>query len=180
MRGTRRGEAVRCRVVLVGLAALLPLLALPAPPAQAGLGCNPYPVGRCGAYDREDVVFCWDPQVFARNGTYVTGTDADVVAVGTWGLPPLPLPLPPLAGVDVQGALAGANVLYVRLAPAQALLAAPLTAPLPLGSAWRETNGVPGLQERALDCGTFTWYAECQAWMGPYGTLRVPADAALA
>lgn len=70
----------------------------------------------------------------------------------------------------------GLVVAYVRTAPAEAFAADPMTADLPFGSTWQETNAVAGLQREAVTCATFEWWAECDSWMGPYNAARVGPD----
>jgi ABC-type amino acid transport substrate-binding protein len=144
-------------------------------PAVASLAaaepCNPYPVGRCGAFNRENVIFCFDTAAYARDHSYVSATDADAVVIGTAAAPPPPMQLPTVDGTDLEGVYTGANVAYVRLAPAQGFAADPYNADLPTRSVWLEANHVPGLQTRSASCATFQWWAECHAWMGPLGNV---------
>lgn len=136
---------MRLAVLLLLVAPVVAVL-----PADAE-GCAPYPVGRCGAYDRESVVFCY----LVEEGVMVDASDASAT--------------PLLEG--------GVVVAYVRTAPTQAFAADPMTADLPFGSAYQETNGVEGLQRERVTCATFEWWAECDSWMGPYNEARVEPDA---
>ena len=117
---------------------------------QAGT-CNPYPVGRCGASDREQVTFCY--QIVA--GRMIDATDHHVLAIGT-----------------SQGAALPDNtakgVVYVRLAPTETFADDPYESDLPFGTIIVETNTIRGAQLTPFRCGQFIWYAECDSWMGPY------------
>jgi hypothetical protein len=160
------------------LAAVLLALPLLASVASAD-ACDPYPIGRCGAYQREAAVFCWDAATFAKSHTYVSATDADAIAVGTSALPPLPAALPPPADAVYAN---NANLIYLRTAPLQAFLADPANADLPSKSVWKEGNNLPGLQTRDATCGTFVWYEECHPpqWMGPIGLVNHAPDTLVA
>jgi len=163
-------------LLLVAMALVLPTVASVA----LAEPCNPAPVGRCGAFQRENVIFCYDTQTYARYHTFVSGTDTNAVIVGTAALPPLPMLLPTVGDVDLDAKYHDANVLYLRLAPAQAFAADPYNADLPTKSVWQEANSVPGLQLKDVTCATFTWYAECNSWMGPYQESIVHPDTMVA
>lgn len=132
------------------LALLLLAPALAALPVDAE-GCAPYPIGRCGAYDRESVVFCYR----IEEGIIVDASDMSATPLVEDGL----------------------VVAYVRAAPTEAFAADPMMADLPFESVYQETNAVDGLQRERVTCGTFEWWAECDSWMGPYNESRVEADA---
>ena len=137
--------------LLVGGVALSPLASL----AEASHICDPYPIGRCGAYQRESVIHCYEAPHAA--GVFTAATDPHVVGVG---------------GPDVVSIDTGGRALYyVRLTPAERFVADPMGASLPTKSVWEERNEKPGLQMKTFKCATFTWFAECEPaqWMGPYG-----------
>jgi len=136
--------------------------------AEEPAACNPEPIGRCGAYDREAVTFCY----LLVAGKMVSATDSDAIILGGAALPQLPVQLPPL--------VANLNFAYVRAAPAVAFASDPWNAELPLKSIWKESNNAPGLQTKASTCATFLWFAECNSWMGPYAPRSTAADMLLA
>lgn len=110
--------------------------------------CNPYPVGRCGAYDRELVVFCY----FIVRGEMVDATDHHVIAVGG------------SQGVVFPDNWAMGDY-YVRLAPTESFLDDPYESDLPSRTLIEETNSKVGPQLAPFKCADFIWYAECDSWM---------------
>lgn len=143
-------------MVLVALAA----------PAVAPHVCDPYPIGRCGDYQRESVVFCY----VLVQGQYVSATETDVIAIGS-----TPGANPP----NVVGVGDAPGLFFVLLTPTMNLAADPWEAPMPFKSLWRERNAVQGLQIVPFQCANFVWFAECEpaAWMGPFNiTDRVPDE----
>ncbi len=127
--------------------------------------CEPYPIGRCGDYQRESVIFCY----VVENGLYVNATDDEATGlVDLTGNAEEETGLPPADEASY----------YVRTAPAEAFVGDPLGAPLPLGTLYEETNFVGGLQPQDFKCGKWVWFAECipQQWMGPTGVFSQPAD----
>jgi hypothetical protein len=131
--------------------ALVALLTVP--PTSAESQCEPYPVGRCGNFDREDIIFCFK----IVGGLYVSGTtEAETLAIGE------------------------TQIVHVRLAPTGSFVGDIMNAPLPFQSVYRETNAVAGLQMESVTCATFEWWAECDSWMGPYNEFRAEADEQIA
>jgi len=137
--------------------------------------CDPYPVGRCGAFQREQVGICWLPQT-GQQWTDISPTDTNAIVVtdqqvAVPGLLDVPLPAP---GTP-QG-------VYVRLTPVENFLADPMHAPLPTKSVWRETNNRLGLQPTSFACGVAVWYAECHPpqWMMLSSPTAIGADTILA
>lgn len=146
---------MRATLLLVGVLALGFLA--PAGIVQADEQCAPYPIGRCGLFDREAVVFCY----VVQSGIMRSASDASAIALGS--------PLPQ-TGALLKG-------FYVRPGPAQAFVADPYNTPLPTKSLYQESNSVGGLQTVAsFRCAQFVWFAECDSWMGPYGVLNKVSD----
>jgi hypothetical protein len=165
------------RIHTVAAVALLAGLVLPVamPPAVAS-PCDPYPIGRCGAFDQESVVFCYAP---GPGNTLTTNspTDFNAIELGTDGVN--------IAGegVDVGGVVPGAkDVAYLRLTPTESFATSPQTAPLPTKSTWQESNSVPGLQVAAFACANFIWFEVCDPpqWMGPYNIVVKARDTMVA
>jgi hypothetical protein len=127
--------------------------------------CDPYPIGRCGAYQRETVMFCY----VIAGGRYVSATDD--TAIGLVGGEAL---LGQKTGVpQVDDAL-----LYVRPRPTETFVNDPWNAPFPFQTAYKESNNVPGLQAKDFWCAQWVWFAECepQQWIGPTGVIAKRAD----
>lgn len=121
-----------------------------AAPVASAENCAPYPIGRCGAYDRERVIFCY-------HGPPENMVDASSPAI--------------TVGRD------GTNdVLHIRTAPTEGFAGDVMNAPLPFESVYRDTNFVKGLQVKESTCGMFEWWAECDSWMGPYNIFTAAAD----
>lgn len=138
------------------------------PDQDGGPPCDPYPVGRCGDHQREEVVFCY----VQRDGLYVSATDD-----GAIGIPGGAQNLGIETGVpDVDEA-----AYYVRQEPTDTFLADPNTAPFPFKTFFEESNNVRGLQPEPFKCGKWTWFAECvpQQWMGPTGLVDKFPDSLL-
>jgi hypothetical protein len=151
-------------------AALAAAFAIPLAPgvgAEETDECIPYPVGFCGQYDRQNVVFCYT----MVNGLYVSASDDSAVKLGH--------PEVRVAGV---GGLTADHVQpekwvgYLRTAPTEAFANDPWNQPLPRQSVWQETNIAPGLQVKKATCAQFQWWAECDSWMGPYLPVEVGPD----
>lgn len=133
-----------------------------APLAEASHICDPDPIGRCGAYQRESVVFCY----LKVGNLYLSPTDTHVVAIG--GTPP-----------DVVSVDSGnPGLLYARLSPAEAFAGDPYDAPIPFNTLFREKNTFHGLQPKAYKCANFVWFAECEPaqWMGPFNVVDKAPD----
>jgi hypothetical protein len=150
------------RLVLLALFAGLALAQLPAGVHADGKCLDPQPIGRCGAFDRENVVFCF----VLVQGRMVSGTSTDAIALGG----------PKLVGSHDNSD----GRVFVRLGPSVDLLKDPYNAPLPRGDAFQDSNGVPGLQTQPVTCASFVWYAECGTWMGPFDPIQHAADAVVA
>lgn len=163
------------RLVVFALVALC-ASALPQPVAARD-ECNPYPVGRCGATDREIVIFCYVPN--RPSGVYADATDRHVLAVAGDDLTtPRPASLGP---EDVIAEDTGANArVYLRLTPAERFADDPYDSDLPFSTVWQESNNAPGLQTARVRCGQFIWFAECDSWMGPYNIALLNADTLVA
>lgn len=110
--------------------------------------CNPYPVGRCGAYDRELVTFCYQ----TIRGEMVDATDHHVIAVGG------------SQGVALPDNWAMGKY-YVRLTPSEGFANDPYGSDLPTNTLIEETNNARGPQLVKFKCADFIWYAECDSWM---------------
>lgn len=145
----RMGRAARG----LALAAVLAATTWAAAPALAEDECAPYPIGRCGAYDRERVIFCYR----IAQGLMVSDTA-------------------PATTVHQNET---ADVLHIRTEPTEAFAADFMNAPLPFQSVYQDTNYVQGLQMRPTTCAMFEWWAECDSWMGPYNEDPTPADTQL-
>lgn len=166
MQGIPRSVALAATTVLVALPLLLVGVAIPAA-SEPDENCDPYPVGRCGAFQREATVYCYLPVPGGNeNRVWPSPTDTHVVAVG--GNPP--------NVVSVESGNAGQ--FYVRLKPTETLVADPFEAPFPYGTVWKERNLFSGLQPAAYECANFVWFAECEPpqWMGPFNAVRKLAD----
>ncbi len=140
------------------------LLILPEPAkAEDEVPCDPYPIGRCGDYQRESVIFCY----IIEGGEYVSATDEYVYAIGGNNTV--------AEDTDEEG------LLYVQKGPTETFMDDPMMAPLPGSVLWEESNNVEGLQPDDFQCGTFVWFAECvpQQWMGPYNVNEKSADSQL-
>lgn len=120
--------------------------------------CDPYPIGRCGNYQREAVTYCY--KAGYPFGVWISATETNADAL-VWPGAPTPVGTP----VTQPRTLA-----YLYKAPTDAFLADPYESDLPFDSIWQETNAVAGLQIKPFKCGTFQWFAECipPQWMGPY------------
>lgn len=150
------------RIALLGAGLLLGTFLLsPLGTVDASHVCDPYPIGRCGAYQREVVTFCY----LKLAGLYVNVTDPGVVSIGG------------ASGIAIATGEDGA--LYLRQDPVEAFVADPGDAPLPSKFVlYQESNNVGGLQHNArpgwsgipnFKCSNWVWYAECEPaqWMGP-------------
>ena len=146
-------------VVPVALLVLVALNVVPVPSAADHV-CDPYPIGRCGDFQREVVSFCW----VTVGGQMVSATATNVVS--TPGHPPTGVP-----ALDKE-------LIHVHLTPAEDFVDDPNGAPAPFKTLWQESNNVAGLQMTTFKCGQFTWFAECEPmqWMGPTGTLNKLPD----
>lgn len=118
------------------------------PPSVDASQCNPYPVGRCGAFDRELVTFCY----VTIRGVMFDATDHHVIAIGG------------SQGVTLPDNSANGEV-YVRLAPTEGFVDDPYESDLPTRTLIEETNGARGVQLAPFKCADFIWYAECDSWM---------------
>jgi hypothetical protein len=154
----------RMRGVGCVLLVLFTLVAVPADgAADEREDCDPYPVGRCGEYHHEVVVFCY----IVVAGRYVSATDEHVVAV-----PDASAVLGEPTGVP----LLDEPRVYLRRGPVEAFLDDPFYAPIPFDSVYKETNNVPGLQPRDFKCGGWLWFADYEAWFGPFGVVSRMRD----
>lgn len=132
---------------------------------ESEVPCDPYPIGRCGEYQRESVIFCF----VIVDGLYVSATDDEATGlVDLTGNTGDETGLPPVDDARY----------YLRTGPAEAFVDDPFNAPLPFGTFYEETNFVEGLQPTDFKCGKWVWFAECvpQQWMGPTGVFSQPAD----
>lgn len=137
------------------------------PVAEASHVCDPSPIGRCGAYHREAVVFCYAAE--KPKGVYESPTDPHVVTLGPgnplhgMGIPAPGGPLPNVASQDS----AAMGLLYLRKTPTDDLVADPWNAPFPFDSVHLEDNAVAGLQLEPFFCANFLWFDECEPaqWM---------------
>lgn len=137
---------------------------------DADVECDPYPIGRCGAFQRESVIYCYKSGY--PLGVYHSATETNAESL-TWPGAPTPI----LTPVTAPKTLA-----YLYKAPSDAFLADPYESDLPFDSIWQETNAVAGLQIKAFKCGNFQWFEECipPQWMGPYGVQVKQPDAVVA
>lgn len=150
--------------------AILAALAAAAIPlsVHATDACEPYPVGRCGGFDRETIQFCYR----TVGGRMIAATDTHVLALGT------------VEGVALPDNNAK-GLAYLRMRPSEAFVADPYESDLPYDTLVVETNDVRGVQLAPFKCGSFIWYAECDSWMGPYSIMPTgaglyPADSVVA
>lgn len=151
------------RVVTPAMLALL--LAAAAVPLAAADECDPYPIGRCGAYDRETAIFCYRSNM--PLGVYVSATETNVITVEA--------PRPP-DGVPLPGPF-GRDAAHVLKTPADRFLDEPGPQAVPFGTLWRETNAVNGLQVVRFKCGSFIWFEYSEQWMGPFSVVnKLPDD----
>lgn len=162
--------ALRFTIALAALVVAAPALAVgivPVTTASTDVECDPYPVGRCGAYQREEVIFCF--KVGYPWGTWISAAESDVEPI-TWPGVATPAPTPLTAPKSLA---------YLYHPPSDAFLADPYESDLPFDSIWQETNAAPGLQVKPFKCGAFQWFAECipQQWMGPYRVSQNPLPA---
>ena len=154
------------RALLAVVAVLVATLAVPLP-VHAETDCEPYPIGRCGAYDRERVIFCYE---IVRGLMVSTTVEAVTLALDL-------APVREAAGLPALPVEDRTEVLHVRTAPTEDFVADVMNAPLPFESVYQETNHVAGLQMKRSTCAYFEWWAECDSWMGPYGEFTADGDA---
>lgn len=151
------------RVVAPAMLALF--LAAPAVPLAAADECDPYPIGRCGAYDHESAIFCYRRDM--PGGAFVSATETNVLTVEAPRQPD---------GVPLPGPF-GRDVAHVLKTPADRFLDEPGSQAVPVGTLWRETNSVDGLQVVPFRCGSFIWFADSDQWMGPFSVVnKLPDD----
>ncbi|MCA1813925.1 MAG: hypothetical protein LC624_08235 [Halobacteriales archaeon] len=128
--------------------ALALLLAAPLALSAAPADCDPAPLDRCGAFDGETVLFCYNYVA----GRLVPATDPHVITLG-------------LDGASLDGQATGD--VYVRRAPLEGFAAQPFDSDLPTHVLWLEGNVAPGLQPIASLCGYVHWSTGCLCWIGP-------------
>lgn len=123
--------------------------------------CDPYPIGYCGEYQRQTVVFCY----YVVDGRYVSATETDVTVLA---LPPTALSFAP----QTLG--------YVWQRALDAVVADPAGGPHD-EVLFLEVNGVSGLQVAPFRCAQWTWFAEVESgmWLGPFGSVSRAPDETL-